>query len=613
MKILRIIPSGVFGVLLCLLLAACAGPAAERGKPAGRVDPRILETRMLLEDGRVSDALRAAIDLSREVPDTPGLRELQMEITAELTRQRSARALRESQSSIDRMHTDILENRLVPDTYGVTRRIRPDGTPWPAAPTSMQAALKRPVSVHLEDVTLRDFVLAIGKSENINIIMDQMEDTPTMTLHADNTPLKEILDYVSRNIGVQFAVGENIIWVTEGTPDEVRIPMETRVFPLRKGLSMQEIEAGTANVEEALQRFVPQPQGSDLLFNPKAHLLIVKNTRDNLALTEQIVAAMDVVPPQVLIEARFISTQIADMRELGVDWVLDSAVTVSRQRVLRDGANVGAPRTVITADSRIGFTPFAGDARGLNLTYQGLLTDPMFQAVLHALDRSGKSRTLSVPKVTTVNNRAARIRVGEDFRYFEEYDTISIPSQVSDGGQTVYTSTLVPVGVPRLEELGIILTVTPSVGADMSSITLHMVPEIRDFVRYEEFNVAARGRRTGTTGTIIDDDRTIEDETSLIKVPIFRISEVETEVIVRSGETVVTGGLISSSESKSQEKVPILGSVPLLGALFRRDVTEETRQNLLIFVTATILSERGENLIPIEEVMEEAEGEGDRD
>ena len=86
--------------------------------------------------------------------------------------------------------------------------------------------------------------------------------------------------------------------------------------------------------------------------------------------------------------------------------------------------------------------------------------------------------------------------------------------------------------------------------------------------------------------------------TSSIKLPIFQRSTLETEVVTRSGETVVMGGLIRSVESRSLEKVPILGDVPWLGRLFRHDTVEEKKQNLLIFVTGTILSETGETLVP---------------
>jgi type II secretory pathway component GspD/PulD (secretin) len=366
------------------------------------------------------------------------------------------------------------------------------------------------------------------------------------------------------------------------------------MYRLRKGISSEELqsEGQKINIVEAIERFVPKENGTDLLFDRKAHVLIVRNTRENLAKIEEIVDALDVCPPQVLIEARFIGTSVSDLRELGIDWILNSPIAVSQDTVLKNGVRTTANATQInpTAPNNIvGFTPFAHGAQGANFSYQGLLTDPMFKAVLHALETSGKSRTLSVPKVTTVNNRLAMIRIGEDFRYFEEYDVQSIPSSVSTGGAQLYSSVLVPVGTPQKEELGITLNVTPSVGADLTSIMLHIVPEISEFMRYEYYEV---GNSSG--------DATLSTNgTSMVKLPIFRRSKIETELIVQSGETVVMGGLISSTEAKNQEKVPILGDIPLIGRLFRHDNIEERKQNLLIFVTATILSELGENLVPM--------------
>jgi type II secretory pathway component GspD/PulD (secretin) len=227
------------------------------------------------------------------------------------------------------------------------------------------------------------------------------------------------------------------------------------------------------------------------------------------------------------------------------------------------------------------------------MTYAGLLTDPMFQAVIHALEKTGNARTLSVPKVTTVNNKTASIRVGDDFRYYDEYSIQSIPSQVTgNSGNTVYTSQLVPVGSPKLEELGIELKVRPSVGADMSSVTLQLLPEISEFVRYETFEV-------GTGGNNGQNSTSATNGMSTVKLPIFRRSKIETEVIVQSGETVVMGGLITSTESKHKDKIPFLASIPFIGLLFQNDLTDNDQKNLLIFVTATIISERGENLIPL--------------
>ena len=128
----------------------------------------------------------------------------------------------------------------------------------------------------------------------------------------------------------------------------------------------------------------------------------------------------------------------------------------------------------------------------------------------------------------------------------------------------------------------------------MSSITLQLLPEISEFVRYETYEVGA-----GNGGNNGQNSTTTTNGTSTVKIPIFRRSKIDTEVIVQSGETVVMGGLITSSESKHKDKIPFLASIPLIGLLFQNDLTDNDQKNLLIFVTATIISERGENLIPM--------------
>jgi type II secretory pathway component GspD/PulD (secretin) len=419
-----------------------------------------------------------------------------------------------------------------------------------------------------------------------------------MTLHADDTPLVEILNYVSRNLDVTFSIGDRIIWVTPRQSNTGDVPMETRMYRLRKAISADESEDAEEGIDivRTIKRFVPDEQGSDLLFNRKAHMLIARNTRDNLSLVEDIIEALDVCPPQILIEARFITTDVNDLGELGIDWVLNSAVGVTKKDVIEGGAEVTKNKTEIETGATAGFTAFDGAAQGLNFSYQGILTDPLFKATLHALETSGKSRTLSVPRVTTVNNRPAKIRIGKDFRYFEQYDVQSIPA--FSGTTTTYQSILVPVGTPALEDLGIELEVVPSVGADLGSVSLSMKPKIRDFIRYEYYATGGANNNGAPNST---------NGLSMVKIPIFSTSELETEVIVQSGQTVVMGGLITSSETKSESRVPLLSYIPLIGLLFRHDVSTEMKQNLLIFVTATIVSEWGESLVPLNSVGEPAE------
>ncbi len=558
------------------------------------VSPQLAKAEGLFEKGDFTGAMLECVDLAQENPDLAGLESLQQRIMTELEAQRAARAAARVATTAKRMTTDLARQKDIPDTYGLRRNSNGQSGSLRTPGNAMQKVLQKKVTVHLDRVDLANFILTMGASEKVNIVADSLASDKTVTIHADQVPLSEILDYVSRNLGIAFYVGDNIIWATPQEQSRSGIPMETRMYRLRKGIdgklgTGEDLQADDAAEDNtpivlAIQRFVPQPEGADLLFDRKSHALIVKNTTENLTRVEDIIETMDVCPPQILIEARFISTGVTDLRELGIDWVLNSPYVITDKG--------GRPRTQINSGATAGFSTPVNASQGLNMTFEGLLTDPMFKAVIHALEKTGQARTLSVPKVTTINNRVASIRVGEDFRYYDEYDVQSIPSQITgQAGNTVYSSILVPVGTPKMEELGIELKVRPSVGADMSSITLQLFPEIAEFVRFEFYEVGTGGgSSTGTAAT---------NGTSTVKLPIFRRSKIETEVIVQSGETVVMGGLITSSEAKRKEKVPFLSSIPLLGLLFQNDLVDNDQKNLLIFVTATIISERGENLVPL--------------
>jgi type IV pilus assembly protein PilQ len=145
---------------------------------------------------------------------------------------------------------------------------------------------------------------------------------------------------------------------------------------------------------------------------------------------------------------------------------------------------------------------------------------------------------------------------------------------------------LIPKGKPSIEEIGITLIAVPSVGADMSTVSLLLMPTISEL---EGWSYYQDGGVTNTVSTV---------RPVTVKLPIISRKEVQTKVIVQSGETVALGGLIDTVKQHTVHKVPLLGSIPVLGRLFHRDDITEQRKNLLIFVTATVLSERGETLVP---------------
>ncbi len=586
-----------FAFSLCICAGCHTTDVAESDERP--IPESVLKARGLFENDQLTEAIIACTAIYRKDPLTPGLAELQTEINERLAELRQSSTAKRLPVSDAIAMEDADRQGILPDTYRLRKHVVGESRPIHTMPPETQKLLDQPYTIHLDNVTLSEIVGQIGSSTNqtaINIVADSdLGEGKTISIHVDNTPLSEILEYIGRNLGVTFAVGQNLIWATEGSESAGGPPLFTRIYRLRKGISKEELDAGEEGIGiiTAVKRFVPEVEGADILFNPRAHAVLAKNTRDNLALIEDIIEVLDVRPPQVLIEARFLTTDVTDLSELGVDWYLDSNWgqaskhgSTLRTRII---GQRGTAATGFTGAS-IEQTAFDSASSGLNLTYQGLLTDPQFHAVLHALQTEGNTRTLSVPRVTAVNNTEAKVRIGKDVRYFEEYDVEEIRTGTNNNGNETYESRLVPSGTPEKEELGIELVVTPSVGADLATIDLKLAPEISDIIDWEYWDTSVSSSSSSSTNSTA---------MGMIKLPIFSKSTVETEVVVRSGETVVMGGLVRSQKGKDVRGVPFLSKIPLIGRLFRHDIITDETSNLLIFVTATLISDTGEELIPV--------------
>lgn len=617
------LPRGLFAAA-ALALAGCTSPKTPEPEPLPPPPhaPEVVEAEKIFEAGRVQDAIIACIDISKKNPEAKGLPDLQNRITKQLAEERLAAAEKKTEATTGLHTADAKGFSVSPETYRQKKHVVGENTSLRSAPTTMQKALSTPISVHLINADINAIIAQLGQADNINIIADSEISPKTLTIHAEKTPLIEILEYIGRNLNVTFSVGNNLIWVTPKTEPTSGVPMETRVYRLRKGMLGSELgktaqgvslfkspeerkggsndlkpddkkegQEGKVGLLESIERFVPQPEGADFLFNDKVHALIVKNTRENLDLVEDLIQAMDVRPLQILIEARFVTTSVTDLRELGVEWLINN-----RGNAKFDDGGLTALDPWYRGHTAV--TPARGDVvvgsvagvaedgtGGANFAYQFLLGDTAFKAVLHALEKNGESRTVVVPRVTTLNNREARFRVGEDTSYFEEVDT-NIMTSGNDSDESRDNVTY-DYNEPTIVETGYSLIVTPSVGADLSAINLVLRPEISSIKEWKRYQLSS-----------LDSANEGEEEPA-IEIPILSRQYIETEAVVRSGETVVLGGLVDSSKTKEESGTPWLSSLPYLGNLFKTTSNDEQNKNILIFVTATLISDVGEELIPL--------------
>ncbi len=179
-----------------------------------------------------------------------------------------------------------------------------------------------------------------------------------------------------------------------------------------------------------------------------------------------------------------------------------------------------------------------------------------------------------------LNNRPATISDGQVQYYYEEYS-------VSSTVQQYYTaSSIYPSGKPTKITAGAELNVLASVSGDGKSILLALNPRVNTQVLLQTYTTISQVNAAGNPTSSFD-----------IKLPTYRTQEISTRVAIKSGETVVMGGVLEREKTTYVESVPVLGDIPIIGALFRRRTEMDTPRYLLIFVTATIVKDTGEFLV----------------
>jgi type IV pilus assembly protein PilQ len=475
----------------------------------------------------------------------------------------------------------------VPASFGKT--IQQRGTLFDVETSEgrMTAILDKEISVHLNNVTLEAIIFNIGQAEGINFVADRNLPAfkQSLSVNLDRVKVREFLRFISRNMDLQFQAGNDLIWIVDGS-DPSKLLEETRFYRLRKGfvipaqfgasevdrVTVTQKDVVTVTERQKIEKFVndgapdvPSIEavikqfftGSKYLIDYERNLIVARGTPEQLEVMERIIEEFDKPVQQVLIEARFITVSEAAFLQLGAAWETG-----------REFLPGGRSPTDFTGLN------IAETGLGLQETFTNILGRQNLSVTLSALQQSGESQTLSAPRLTLVNNLPGTISDGKVQYYYEEY---TVKQQVVE---QAIASTLVPQGRPTKLRSGVTLEVVASIGGDGKSILLALRPQVNQDVRLVTF------------ASVVDPTGSFE-----IRLPESRTQELATRVVVRSGQTVVMGGVMEREQSTFVESVPILGNLPIVGAAFRRRTEVDRPRYLLIFVTATLLSESGEFLI----------------
>jgi general secretion pathway protein D len=355
--------------------------------------------------------------------------------------------------------------------------------------------------------------------------------------------------------------------------------------------------------------------------------------------------ATGVAPTQVEIESKFVEISQNNLNELGFDWLLGPFSIGGG--VYGDGGTRGGTQELssqyyanypfgnvgvnpVTAGNRNGIgTSFnsaisanslnallAGVPQGTNVAspgvfgLAGIFTNPQFQMVIRALSQQKGVDLMSAPKVTTKSGVKATIKVIREFPYPTEFSPPQVPPPLNNNqqggvfaGGIVVTSGLVTPSSPSAFEkrdLGVTLEVEPQVGPDNYTIDLSLSPEVVEFDGFVNYGSPVVGPRFNPALLLAGNPSGIETfviTPNVINQPIFSVRKVTTNVSIWDGQTVALGGLIREDVQKVNDKVPILADIPLAGRLFRSNVDQKIKKNLIVFVTARLMNAEGQPLL----------------
>jgi general secretion pathway protein D len=335
----------------------------------------------------------------------------------------------------------------------------------------------------------------------------------------------------------------------------------------------------------------------------------------DLDLIEQAVQVLNTAAPQVNIKAKFIEITQNDAKALGFDYYLGNVLMNNGSMGLQGGTApsfAGSPsfgnplgsfpsgpilpaptdqlitsglRNQIGVQNPIGTPTLA--------TLSGILTDPQFRVVLHALETRDGVDLLNESAVTTVSGRQCQIQV-VDLQTIVTGTTVNQTAAGGGGvagGNGVIGSTVQPT--TQNLPFGPTLDVIPYVSADGFTIQMTIIPTIIEFIGYDDPQGFVIQAQSGGNSLPV---------TAQLPLPHLRLRQVTTSAIVWDGQTVVLGGLITENVVKIKDKIPVLGDLPILGRVFRSESSASTKKNLMIFVTPTIIDPAGNPMHTLDEM-----------
>ncbi len=421
------------------------------------------------------------------------------------------------------------------------------------------------ISINFQDIPVRNVLQLIADYNQFNLVVsDSVEGN--LTLRLDGVPWQQVLDIILQVKGLDKRVDGNVILVAPTDELDLREKQQLEKQQLEQTmgeLSSEIIKVNFAKASDIAEMINGEgnismlSERGSMTIDERTNSLLIRELPENIEVIREIIESLDIPVKQVQIEARIVTINEGNMDELGIRWgftsingnntvggsIENNLATIGLYNGGGEGED-GGDGDGVGIDDFLNVNLAATSPNATSIAFQvaKLGSDTLLDLELSALQQESKAEIISSPRLITTNKKPAYIEQGTEIPYLES----------SSSGATTVT----------FKKAVLSLKVTPQITPDNRLVLDLSVTQDRP----------GQVVKTGTGEAVAIDTQ-----------------RIGTQVLVNNGETVVLGGIFQHSITNSVDKVPLLGDMPLLGALFRRSYENVGKSELLIFVTPKVV------------------------
>ena len=400
-----------------------------------------------------------------------------------------------------------------------------------------------PLVIDYNEAEMQTVLRTLSARAKLNLVLSD-EVTGKVTVHLEGVTFEEAMRLIAESKGFAFVKDKNVVRIRTKESIEAE-PLEVRTVVLNYSRAEE--------LKKTLDGMLPAR--GKIQVDTRMNALVISDTPTSQLKLIPLVTTLDSQTSQVMIEAKFIETLKNPHKDLGVNWagtLVNHSVSFGAPSSSSSGGGGASASTTPGATLPVQFIK-AASTKASPWMYSAMLDVGSAQATFSFLSQDTSSELLANPRVVTTDGTKAKLNITQQyplpqFQYSEQTASMQINGF-------------------SYKDIGILLNVTPRINKD-GFITLDVNPQVSSSTAVKKF-------QTGT---------------STFDIPIIETREATTTVLIKSGNTLAIGGLMRTDASDTYTKVPLMGDIPGLGALFRSKSLDKLKRNLLIFLTPTIVT-----------------------